>query len=112
MPASRIDFRNMLQEVVGDDVKLYYQPPSDLSGAGQVVIKNITYPCIIYQKSDYNVTSADNTNYIVGKTYTVTLITEDPDSELPDKVMMIPTAKYNRHYMSDGLYHDVYIINY
>ena len=45
---TRLDFDRYLKDIVGEGVNVYFQPPSNVSGAGQKVIKNIKYPAIIY----------------------------------------------------------------
>ena len=107
---TRLDFDRYLRDIVGEGVSVYFQPPSNVSGAGQKVIKNIKYPAIIYSLDAYNTMSANNKKYSVQKEYGVTLITKDPDSDLPDKLVMVPTSRFDRNYESDGLYHSVFTI--
>ena len=107
---TRLDFDRYLRGIVGEGVSVYFQPPSNVSGAGQKVIKNIKYPAIIYSLDEYNTMSANNKKYSVQKEYGVTLITKDPDSDLPDKLVMLPTSRFDRNYESDGLYHSVFTI--
>jgi len=38
----------------------------------------------------------------------VTVIDQDPDSEIPDKVAEMPMSLFNRFYTADNLNHDVY----
>lgn len=109
---TRLDFDAYIKEVMGDSVHVYYQPPSNVTGVGTVVRKNMSYPALLYSVNDYNISSADNTNYKVQKEYSVTLVTKDPDDGLADKIAEIPTARHNREYISDGLYHSVFIIIY
>ena len=104
---TRLDFDRYLRDIVGEGVSVYFQPPSNVSGAGQKVIKNIKYPAIIDSLDEYNTMSANNKKYSVQKEYEVTLITKDPDSDLPDKLVMLPTSRFDRNYESDGLYHSV-----
>ena len=107
---TRLDFDRYLRDIVGEGVSVYFQPPSNVSGAGQKVIKNIKYPAIIYSVDDYNIRSADNKNYSIDKEYSVEVVTKDPDSTLTDKIVEMPTARFNRSYLSDGMYHSVFVI--
>ena len=107
---TRLDFDRYLRDIVGEGVSVYFQAPSNVSGAGQKVIKNIKYPAVVYSLDEYNTTSANNKKYSIQKEYVVTLITKDPDSDLPDKLVMIPTSRFDRNYESDGLYHSVFTI--
>ena len=43
---TRLDFDRYLKDIVGKGANVYFQPPSNVSGAGQKVIKNIKYPAI------------------------------------------------------------------
>ena len=63
-----------------------------------------------YSVDDYNIRSADNKNYSVDKEYAVEVVTKDPDSTLIDKIVEMPTARFNRSYLSDGMYHSVFVI--
>ena len=107
---TRLDFDRYLRDIVGEGVSVYFQPPSNVSGAGQNVVKNIKHPAILYSLVEYNTMSANNKKYSVQKEYGVTLITKDPDSDLPDKLVMVPTSRFDRNYESDGLYHSVFTI--
>ena len=49
-------------------------------------------------------------NYSIDKEYSVEVVTKDPDNTLVDKIVEIPTARFNRSYLSDGLYHSVFVI--
>ena len=107
---TRLDFDRYLRDIVGEGVSVYFQPPSNVSGDVQKVIKNIKYPAIVYSLDGYDTTSANNAKYSIQKEYGVTLITKDPDSDLPDKLAMVPTSSFDRNYESDGLYHSVFTI--
>ena len=107
---TRLDFDRYLRDIVGEGVDVHFQPPSNVSGAGQKVIKNIKYPAVVYSLDEYDTTSANNKKYSIQKEYGVTLITKDPNSDLPDKLVMIPTSRFDRIYESDGLYHSVFTI--
>ena len=108
--STRLDFDRYLRDIIGEGVDVHFQPPSNVSGAGPKVIKNIKYPAIIYSFDGYDTTSANNKKYSVQKEYRVILITKDQDSDIPDKLVMIPTSKFDRSYVSDGLYHSVFTI--
>lgn len=107
---TRLDFDRYLKDIIGKGANVYFQPPSNVSGAGQKVIKNIKYPAIIYSVDDYNIRSADNKNYSIDKEYSVEVVTKDPDSMLIDTIVEIPTARFNRSYISDGMYYSVFVI--
>ena len=81
---------------------VYFQPPEGLK---------MKYPCIRYERVKIPVTKADNINYLMHSTYSVTLITTDPDSELPFQILkQFDTITHNRHYVKDNIIHDVYTL--
>lgn len=109
MARSRIDFHNFLRDVLGSDVRLYYQPPTNISRQpGEEGLIQFKYPAVLYSLSDVDIDSADNSNYIVKKGYTITAVTDDPDSDIPDMLLKIPGIRFDRQYVADDLYHDVY----
>jgi hypothetical protein len=55
---------------------------------------------------------ADNKPYNHQKAYMVTVIDRNPDSEIPEKIAMLPMCKFNRHYTKDNLNHDIYTLYY
>lgn len=92
----------LLEELLGSD-KVYFQPPESIK---------IGYPCIIYTRDTMFVKFANNNPYhhVVG--YKITVIYEDPDSDIPDKIAMLPTCMFDQHYTSGNLNHDVFILYY
>ena len=99
---SRLDLQNLLESVLGSR-NVYYQPPESI---------RINYPAIIYSRNDIDNTFADDIVYMQNHTYQVIVIDANPDSEIIDKISKLPMCRYNRHYTSDNLNHDVFIINY
>lgn len=100
--ASRLDLQTTLEEILGSR-NVYYQPPSSIE---------MLYPAIVYSRNDILNTFADDTVYKQDTAYIVTVIDEDPDSEIVDKVSKLPKCRYNRHYESDNLNHDVFVLYY
>lgn len=82
-----------------DDV--YFQPPADLA---------MTYPCIVYKRDPADTIFGDNIPYKVTKKYMVTVIDENPDSDIPDKVAAMQSSRHNRSYAANQLNHDVYVL--
>ena len=68
------------------------------------------YPAIKYSRDDIQNTFANNNVYMQQYAYEITVIDEDPDSEIVDKISKLPTARFERHYTSDDLNHDIYKI--
>ena len=85
------------------DRHVYFQPPESVK---------IKYPAIIYSRNDIDNMFANNDVYKQTYNYQVTAIDRDPDSEIVDKVSKLPTCRFNRHFVSDNLNHDVFILYY
>lgn len=102
MPRNRLLMHEKLVEVLGSR-HVYYQPPETVK---------MVYPCIVYEH-DYNVAKhADNRPYKNDDVYTVTFITKDPDSSIPDAISQLRTASFERRFVAENLHHYVYRIRY
>lgn len=96
--AQRIQLHEKLVDILGS-ANVYFQPPPT------IIMK---YPCVVY-KRDFEVTRfADNKPYKHLKRYQVTVIDENPDSDIPDKISELPMCIFDRFYTADNLNHDVY----
>jgi len=72
----------------------------------------MNYPCIVYGRSSTDAKYANDIKYHRKKQYQVTVISTDPDSDMPDKVEDLPLCKSSTHFAKDNLYHDVYMLYY
>lgn len=99
---SRLELQAKLEELLGSK-NVYYQPPSSMQ---------MEYDAIVYSRSRINNTFASNTVYMQAKAYTVTVICTKPDREVVEKVSRLPMCKFDRHFTSDGLHHDVFTLYY
>lgn len=100
--ASRLDLQNKLVELLGSG-NVYYQPPENLTMA---------YPAIKYSKSGIDTKKADNSNYLKAKRYEIIVISKRPDDPVIDKILELETCRFDRHYISDNLHHDVLTLYY
>lgn len=98
MARSRLELDTIFRTIVDH---VYYQPPTNI---------RISYPCIIYELSNRTSDYADNGRYLNYKSYEITLIDKNPDSELPDKILELPMCKHDRRYVADNLNHDTFTI--
>ena len=98
--ADRREFHEILCETLGSK-HVYFQPPETIK---------MVYPAIVYNLSDVKKIHADNTCYKNFKAYTVTYISKDPDSDVPDKLLCLPYADFDRSYSADNLNHYVFTI--
>lgn len=78
---------------------VYFQPPPTVK---------MKYPCIHYELSDRDSKFADNKPYANTKKYSVTVMDQDPDSAIPDKIAVLPMCRFDRHFTAEGLNHNVF----
>lgn len=94
----RLKLHNQLVEILGSK-NVYYQPPESLK---------LKYPCIIYEKDAINQIYADDQAYLTHCRYSITHISQKPDSEVVDKLIKLHMCSFERTYRSDNLYHDLF----
>lgn len=100
--ATRVDLQNVLEELLGSR-NVYYQPPESLK---------ISYPAIVYSRKTIDNSYANNSVYKQNYAYEITVIDKNPDSEIVNKVSKLPTCRFDRHFKSDNLNHDVFTLYY
>ena len=93
------DLQPILQDILGEDGKAYFQPPEN------VLLK---YPCIIYHVSNGDSIYADNIPYRSTTRYQVTIIDRDPDSEIRDRVAKLRMCTWDRSFRQKDLNHDIF----
>lgn len=81
--------------------QVYFQPPAGFT---------MEYPCIVYRKEPGATRYANNVPYNFDQQYEVTLITEDPDSDVFDKLKWFPQSRHSASFIADNLYHSVFAI--
>jgi hypothetical protein len=100
MARTRLELHDELCGVLGSK-NVYFRPPS----------KGMKYPCIIYTLEGDDANFANNIQYIKRNRWGITIIDEDPDSEIPDRLKeSLPYCGFDRTYESDGLNHFVYTL--
>jgi hypothetical protein len=55
---------------------------------------------------------ANDKPYLHRIRYEITVIDNNPDSEIPAKIGTLPMSSFERHYTKDNLNHDIYNIYY
>ena len=100
--ATRVDLQNVLEELLGSR-NVYYQPPESLK---------INYPAIVYARKTIDNSYANNSVYKQNYAYEITVIDKNPDSEIVNKISKLPTCRFDRHFKSDNLNHDVFTLYY
>lgn len=102
MARTRLELHEELCEVLGSR-KCYFSPPSTLE-----------FPCILYKRERPLVNHADNIKYRSMNRWTITIIDENPDSDIPRRLEehFQHYCTKDREYPSDGLNHFVYDLYY
>lgn len=98
MAKSRIALHQLLVRTIKSKA-VYFQPPSTIK---------MSYPCIVYKLDDIDAEYGDNNPYKIEKRYSVTVITKNPDSDLPDRIAALPMCRMSRAYTADNLNHYVF----
>lgn len=100
---SRLELQSALEEVLGSQ-NVYFQPPATIK---------MSYPAIVYSlDNDYHL-QANNKLYYRKKRYTVTVIDKNPDTIIPDSLLIaFEYCSFDRHYKADNLNHYVLTIYY
>lgn len=98
MAKTRQDLQNFLKTKTAN---VYFQPPENVK---------IKYPCIVYSRTRIDNTFANNEVYRLDHAYQLVYIHTNPDDPMIDVLAQLPTCRFQREYVSDQLYHDVFII--
>lgn len=96
--SNRLDVQNKLEHILGSR-NVYFQPPNNLM---------MHYPAIVYEIDSIQNMFADNKVYVQSIAYLITVIDEDPDSEIKAKLLSMPKVEYIRHFSKDNLNHDIF----
>lgn len=76
---------------------VYFQPPENLQ---------MKFPCIVYERGGGDTIYASNMPYRFVRTYSLTVIDADPDSEIPDLLAMaFPMIRTGNVFITGGRYH-------
>lgn len=102
MKRTRLTLQTKLEDLLGSK-HVYYQPPENLK---------MEYPAIRYSKNDIKDTYASNIKYISRDVYDLVVIDKKPDNPVIKKLLELPYSEFDRHYVADGLNHDIIRIFY
>lgn len=92
----RLTLHEKLIEILGNN-NVYFQPPETLK---------MHYPCIRYKKARPNVKHADDMRYLKTNHYELTVICQDPDTDIPDRICdVFPLCSIDRYYSASNLTH-------
>ena len=101
MPRTRLELHEQLCDILGSR-NVYFQPPSSIK---------MKYQAIRYSRYNIENMNANNSVYIQPIYYQITVIDFNRDSEIVSKLSMLPNCRYDRHFTSDDLNHDVFILH-
>jgi len=102
MKRTRLTLQTKLEDLLGSN-HVYYQPPENLK---------MEYPAIRYSKSDEEDIYANNIKYLSMSVYDLVVIDKKPDNPVIKKLLELPYSEFDRHYVADGLNHDIIRIFY
>lgn len=95
---SRLELHALLLDLLGSGNVYFQPPPSD----------KLKYPAIVYTRSDIDNAFADSVVYRQSFRYEITVIDRNPDSDIVSRVSALPRCRFDRHFTSDNLNHDVF----
>lgn len=99
---TRLELHEVLCNIIGSR-NVYYQPPESIK---------MNYPAIVYSRNDISNKYCDGIPYMQSVSYQVTVIDKDPDSTIVSDIAKLPYCRFNRHFTSDNLNHDVFTLYY
>lgn len=99
---SRLELHSKLVELLGSE-NVYYQSPKGTM---------MSYPAIRYSKKNMMVNHANDSTYKKRKCYEIIVIDKQPDNSVIDELVDWQYCSFDREYVSDNLYHDVFTLYY
>lgn len=97
---TRLEFNGVLKGILGTN-QVYFQSPENVK---------MKYPAIVYELNDIQNVYADDLTYLRHKSYSVTLMDKNPDSEFVEAIADLPKCKFNRFFVSENINHWVFTI--
>lgn len=96
------NLRDLLKDLFNCD-HVYYQPPNNLT---------MLYPAIRFSINTIDSKYANNKRYAGFNCYDIVVISKETDEPVIQKILDLPYASFDRHYISDGLNHDIIKLYY
>ena len=96
--ASRLELQSRLESILGSR-NVYFQPPATV---------RMKYPAIVYSLNWIESIHAEDNVYNSTNQYSITFITDDPDSPIIHQLASLPLCRFNRYYAVDNLNHYTY----
>ena len=98
---NRLDLHELLVSIAGSNV--YYQVPSNIL---------MKYPAIKYEKNKIDNVHADNVVYYQKTSYSITIISKIVDDNIVEKISKLPQCSWDRQFIVDNLYHNIFNMYY
>ena len=101
--ASRLDLQQELETLLNSR-NVYFQPPPSLL---------MKYDAIRYELAEKHIRRANNHAYLIVNKYEGVFITQDSESDIPDKMIVhFQMISLGKPYVSDNLYHFPFTLYY
>jgi hypothetical protein len=99
----RLILQAMLEEILGSR-NVYFNPPADV---------RMKYDAIRYELSGKDLKRANNKIYKITNQYDGVIITRNPDTDIPDKLLShFEMCSFGRPYTADNLNHYPFTLYY
>lgn len=98
---NREELHSLLVSIAGPNV--YYQIPSNIV---------MRYPAIKYEKNRIDNKYADDSVYYQKTSYSITVISKVVDDLIVDRISKLPGCSFDREFIVNNLYHDVFNMHY
>ncbi|MCM1524228.1 MAG: hypothetical protein NC120_07185 [Ruminococcus sp.] len=98
----RLELHEKLCGITGSR-NVYFQPPESVK---------MKYPAVVYRRIRIKNGYANGGVYTHSNVYELTVIDTDPEGKIAETVSFLPKCRYDRSFVSDNLYHDVFTIIY
>ena len=101
--ADRANLQTELEEVLGSP-NVYFQPPPSI---------RMSYDAIRYKLGGKDLKHASNKVYRLTNQYDGVVITRDPDTTIPDRILArFEMCSFGSPYIADNLYHYPFTLYY
>ena len=101
--ANRLDLQAAFEEILGSR-NVYFQPPASVK---------MQYDAIRYELAGKDIKRANDMLYLATNQYDGVVITRDPDTTIPDKIIRrFAMCSFGRPYTADNLNHYPFTLYY
>lgn len=101
--ANRLDLQATFEEILGSR-NVYFTPPESVK---------MQYDAIRYELAGKDLKKASNRLYVFTNCYDGVVITTDPDTTIPDRILAsFEMCSFGRPYIVDNLYHYPFTLYY